>query len=138
MHDRPTVAELIDAVRRFLEAGVLPTITDARLRFQALVAANVLAIVGRELAVEEGHLRPELLFLRELVALPQEPASLADLRRLVREGNAMLCQRIRSGEFDDPGRLADLARRMLPFVVRKLEVANPRYLADMAKKPRPG
>ena len=54
MNDRPTAAELIDAVRGFLETELLPALADARLRFHALVAANVLAVAQRELNGEEA------------------------------------------------------------------------------------
>jgi aminoglycoside phosphotransferase (APT) family kinase protein len=46
--DRPTAAELAAAVRGFLEAEVLPTLDDRRLRFRTLVAMNALGIVERE------------------------------------------------------------------------------------------
>ncbi len=46
--DRPTAAELATAVREFLEAEILPTIGDHRLRFRTLVAMNALSIVERE------------------------------------------------------------------------------------------
>jgi Domain of unknown function (DUF6285) len=59
VHDRPTAAELVAAVRGFLEAELLPALADARLRFQALVAANVLGVAERELALEEQHLAEE-------------------------------------------------------------------------------
>jgi hypothetical protein len=132
MTDRPTAAELVEAVRRFLEGELLPTITDARLRFQTLIAANVLTIVGRELPAEEDLLREEWQLLGEVLgtAGPQ-PASLAGLRQAVREANVRLCQRIRAGAFDEPGRFHALARQLRRTVVRKLEVANPRYLGRM-------
>jgi hypothetical protein len=130
MHDRPTPAELIEAVRRFLEADLLPTLTDARLRFQTLVAANTLAIAGRELPLEEEHLREECLCLGALLDLPAaHPASLAELRQAVRQGNEQLCARIRTGAFDDPLRFQTLAQQLRSAVLRKLQVANPRYLA---------
>ena len=44
MYDHPTAAELIAAAHMQLEQQVIPTITEPRLRFQTLVAANVLAI----------------------------------------------------------------------------------------------
>jgi len=62
--DRPTAAELVEAVREFLESEILPTLDDHRLRFRALVAMNALAIAGRELASSEPRL-PEAE-LREL------------------------------------------------------------------------
>ena len=55
MQDRPTVRELLDAVRSFLEVDVVPALHGPA-RFHALVAANVLAIAGRELATEEADL----------------------------------------------------------------------------------
>jgi hypothetical protein len=47
-HDRPTASELATAVREFLEAEILPTLDDHRLRFRTLVAMNALTIVERE------------------------------------------------------------------------------------------
>lgn len=49
-HDRPTAAELAQAVREFLETEILPTLEDHRLRFRTLVAINALGIAERELA----------------------------------------------------------------------------------------
>ena len=46
--DRPTAAELATAGREFLEAEILPTLADHRLRFRTLVAMNALSIVERE------------------------------------------------------------------------------------------
>ncbi|HJW68877.1 MAG TPA: DUF6285 domain-containing protein [Candidatus Binatia bacterium] len=48
MQDRPTVLELLAAVRGFLEDDLGPVL-EGRRRFHALVAANVLRIVEREL-----------------------------------------------------------------------------------------
>ena len=45
---RPSAGELATAVREFLEAEILPTIVDQRLRFRTLVAMNALTIVERE------------------------------------------------------------------------------------------
>jgi hypothetical protein len=49
-HDRPTPQELAEAVREFLEAEILPTLDDHRLKFRTLVAINGLGIAERELA----------------------------------------------------------------------------------------
>jgi hypothetical protein len=129
MHDRPTAAELVAAVRTFLETELLPTLSDARLRFQALVAANVLAIAGRELATEEPALRRELTVLGALLGRREaEPANLTELRAGARSANEQLCARVRAGDFDQPERFVELARRLREIVVAKLQVANPRYL----------
>lgn len=49
VHPRPTARELLDAVRGYLTDDVMPQ-TSGRLSFHARVAANMLAIVERELA----------------------------------------------------------------------------------------
>src|SRR6185503_9023256 len=49
LHGRPTARELLDAVRGYLTEDVMPN-TTGRLSFHARVAANMLAIVERELA----------------------------------------------------------------------------------------
>jgi hypothetical protein len=50
MADRPTAAELAEAVREFLETEILPLLDDHRLRFRTLVAMNALGMVERETA----------------------------------------------------------------------------------------
>ena len=55
-HDAPDAASLVEAVREFLERDVLPA-TTGRVQFHARVAANVLAMVERELADGSVHER---------------------------------------------------------------------------------
>lgn len=121
MNDRPTAAELVEAVRLFLERELLPALGDPRLKFQALVAANVLGIAGRELASEEATLAEERAALAPLVGDVAAGPGLGGLRAAVREMNDRLCARIRAGECDDAA-LRPLLRRQ---VARKLEVASP-------------
>jgi hypothetical protein len=47
--ERPTAAELAEAILEFLGGEILPTVADQRLRFRTLVAMNALSIVYREL-----------------------------------------------------------------------------------------
>jgi hypothetical protein len=75
----------VEAVRRFLEAELLPAVGDARLRFQGLLAANVLAVAGRKLAAEEAMLREEWVLGEVLGPGGAEPGTLAGLRRAVCE-----------------------------------------------------
>ncbi len=128
MMDRPTSLELIQAVRHFLEKELQPALTDARLRFQTLVAAHVLGIVERELPVAEALLEEEGRLLEQI--LGQQVAS----GQQVHQANAELCQRIRQGMYDDPGAMQDLLGRLRLLVLRKLEVANPRHLAALASQ----
>ncbi|HZY88339.1 MAG TPA: DUF6285 domain-containing protein, partial [Gemmataceae bacterium] len=59
------------------------------------------------------------------------PEGLAALRQAVRQANARLCERIRAGDFDGPADFRRASRIIKETVVRKLEVANPRYLASV-------
>jgi hypothetical protein len=139
MNDRPTAAELVDAVRHYLEAELLPALTDARQRFQTLVAANVLAVAGRELAGEEEQLREEWDLLAGLLGADgPRPEGLTALRQAVRQANSRLCERVRAGDFDSPGDFRALSGKLRVLAVRKLEVASPRYLASVRGGARPG
>jgi hypothetical protein len=133
MHDRPTAVELVNAVRQYLESELLPTLTDARLKFQTLIAANVLSVVERELQGEEAELSDEHALLADLLGLAARPDTLTELRAAVRAANERLCERIRNGEYDEAERFESLARMLRRFVERKLQVANPRYLAAHAQ-----
>lgn len=133
MNDRPTVAELLDAVRGYLEKELLPTVNDPRLRFQTLIAANVLSIASREVGSEEALLIAEKRDLEGLLGEGvDEPGTLEELRERVRRLNERVCEQIREGAYDAlPWRseALDVVRRQ---VIRKLEVANPRYLRGSA------
>jgi Domain of unknown function (DUF6285) len=111
-HDAPTAAQLVEAVREFLEQDVMLAV-DGQLRFHARVAARVLAIVERELA-----LGPELA---------GEHA--ARLRELGVGDEAELAAAVRSGAMD--GRLGELVAAIRETVRAKLAVADPGY-ADRA------
>jgi hypothetical protein len=127
MQDRPTAQELLEAVRRFLEDDVVPVL-DGPKRFHARVAANVLAIVGRELAEEDATLLAEWARLAALLGRETDvpPAPLAVLRATVRELTEALCACIRSGDADAPP-LRDAVRAAVVASVReKLAVASPR------------
>lgn len=138
MNDRPTAAELVIAVRQHLEGELIPTLADPRLRFQTLVAANVLRIVEREFDAGEDHLLWEWQLLAEILALKSPtPQRLAALTQGVQKANEELCRRIRQGLFDEPSRFLALSRRLRQVVERKLEVANPRYLASFQSQSPP-
>ncbi len=110
-HDAPTTAELVEAVREWLERDVMPA-TEGRLQFHARVAVNVLAMVEREIA-----LGPE-----------QEARHRARLAALGVADDAELAARIRAGEFDD--RYTEVRDAVRASVRDKLAVANPRYLDE--------
>src|SRR5438552_3007978 len=125
MNDRPNVEELIAAARTYLEQELIPTLTDARLRFQTLVAANILAICERQIRSEEEHLAEEWERLGLLLHKSEPlPSGLSFLRRGIRERNLLLCQRIGAGNFDEASHFRKLCSELRWMVERKLEVAN--------------
>jgi hypothetical protein len=96
--DRPTAAELIEAVTEFLSTEMLPAATDHRLKFRTLVALNALGIASRELQAEA-----------------EEPLSAGEV--------VELAKRIRAGDVRD-GDHAVLKEQ----VAAKLRISNPAYL----------
>ncbi len=116
MHDQPSTAELIAAVRRFIDETAAPNL-QGHAAFHAKVASNALAIVERELAVRsdaEAGERDRLAVLLE--ADPDTPLDVL---------NRDLCARIRAGEMgaNTPGLLAHLKTT----TIQQLEVDQPRY-----------
>ncbi|HXR53724.1 MAG TPA: phosphotransferase family protein [Acidimicrobiales bacterium] len=107
-HDVPTAAELLEAVQGYLEGDVMPA-TEGRVRFHARVAANVVAMVAREIALGPAQ-------------------AVAHRRRLAALGLASeeeLAEAIRAGTLDR--RLDEVADVVRATVADKLEVANPAY-----------
>jgi hypothetical protein len=78
--DRPNASELATAVREFLEAEILPTLTDHRLRFRTLVAMNALSIVERE---APGPAKADWGTARRIRAGDIRPGDLQELRAAV-------------------------------------------------------
>lgn len=114
----PTTTELIEAVREFLRDEVMPA-TEGRVQFHTRVAANVLGIVEREVA-----LGPE--------------AARAHAERLSKLGvadDAELAAEICEGRLDD--RIGEVVDAMRASTFERLCIANPRYLhaADAARLP---
>lgn len=132
MQDRPTAAELLDATRDFVQGEVAAAVEERRLRFRALIAANLLAIVEREEALGHGQLAAEQVRLMELLGhrRPTDPVPRSEqLGAEVAALSAELCRRIRSGEFDTPGRFEPALAHCRSTVEEKLAIANPKYLA---------
>lgn len=114
LHDRPTAAELVAAVREYLERDVM-TATEGRVAFHARVAVNVLGMVEREL---EGGSAQDVEEHARLVALLGREGT-------VRELTEVLARGIRDGTLDVPW--PELVESVRGTVRAKLEVANPGY-----------
>jgi hypothetical protein len=136
MHDRPNVQELIEAVAEFIERELLPTVVDQRLRFRGLVAANVLAIAGRELAAGDAPLRDEWRRLSELTGNTEvePPVTTEALHHAVQALNREVCTRIRAGRFDSEDAFGLALDQVQVIVAEKLRITNPRYLARVARE----
>ena len=128
MQDRPTAVELLAAVRGFVERDVIPAL-DGTAKFHARVAANVLAIVARELQLADGHLAAEWQRLDALLGAAPLPAD-ADARvELLGQRTEALCERIRAGDADAGPFLDALLAHLGATVREKLAIANPKLLA---------
>ena len=114
MHDRPSAAQLVAAVRDFLERVAQPELRGHS-AFHARVANNALAIVERELALGAEQDAAERERLRALLGAdgPLEAQ------------NRALCREIRAGRIglDTPGLLDHLRATTLA----KLAVDQPSY-----------
>ena len=108
--DRPEAPELLEAVAEYLFAELRPEVPSEQ-RFRVLVAANVCAVVARELRAGDAPTIADDELFAELLG---------------GEGGAPeLALRIRAGEFDE--RMDELADRLAEHVARKLEIARPGY-----------
>lgn len=125
MNDRPTAVELLGAVRRFLERDVVPAFDGPR-RYHARVAANVVAVVAREIEVEERQLESEWKRLGRLLGGESlTPAGRDALRAAVRAGTEELARRIRAGEADAGEWRDEVIAHLRATVTDKLDVARP-------------
>ena len=109
-HDRPTAAELLEAVEEFLRTEVLGA-NEGRAGFHVRVAANVVSMVARQLVLGPA----------------QAAAHGRRLQRLDVHDDSELAGSIRKGVFDD--RLPELRGVLREVVTDKLQVANPAYMA---------
>jgi len=103
---RPTAAELVAAVAEFLEGQVRAN-TSGAVNFHALVAANALRIVERELLDESGD---DPSAAMAALGYPDEEA---------------LAAAIRSGELD--GRASELLLVLRRLVAHRVEISHPGY-----------
>lgn len=115
MQDRPTAPELLDSVAEYLFDELRPEVPREQ-RFKVLVAANVCAVVAREIRAGEDLDGKDLELFNELLGEEQSD---------VRAAAAELSRRLRAGELDD--RIDEIAPRLEEHVRRKLSIARPGY-----------
>jgi hypothetical protein len=125
MQNRPEAPELLEAAAEYLFTELRPEVPREQ-RFRVLVAANVCAVVARELRAGEAPDREDLALFRELLGeSSRAPADPGEVAAATRQAAGELARRLRSGDLDH--RLSELAPRLAEHVGRKLEVARPGY-----------
>jgi hypothetical protein len=118
MQEKPDRLELLSAIAEFLMNEVRPAISDARLSFRVLIAANLAQIVAGELRAEPQHEAAARERLRAL--LPDVTAG--DPRAIERE----LAARLRDGRIS--GEALERARALVRDTLRdQLSVNNPLF-----------
>lgn len=123
--NRPTDAELIEAVTEFLATEVEPEIGRSDVMFRLRVAMNVLHIVSRECLSGAVHDANERAVIQAL--LDWEATDLDEL-------NEAMCEQVRRGDFDE--RHDELVDALTRVTLDKLSIDNPHYSTykDMKKE----
>ena len=114
--NRPNKKELVEAVREFLENKLQPAV-EGQISLHTRIAVNMLKIVERELTLGPDLDQREL---ERLHALLDQEGTLEDL-------NAVLCQKLKSGEIDY--RNKKLIEHLRLTSLGKLSIDNPEYSA---------
>ena len=114
MMDQPSAAEIVTAVREFIDKHAIPQLSG-RTAFHARVASNALAIVLRELEHGPAAAAREVESLERLLGRTGTPEEL----------NRELCRRIRSGDVDplNPA----LQAHLITTTLAKVEIDQPGY-----------
>jgi hypothetical protein len=116
MHDAPSSAELVAAVKSFIDTTAAPQLTG-HAAFHARVASNVLATLLREMEHRPAAEAAEAAGLRELLKASPDKS--------VAEMNLELCKRIQDGRLDasTPG----LFRHLKTTTIAQLSIDQPNY-----------
>ncbi|MES1990514.1 MAG: DUF6285 domain-containing protein [Pseudomonadota bacterium] len=114
MQEQPSAYELVDIVAEFIRSTAMPQLTG-HAAFHALVAANALDMVKRELKILPRATDEEMERLRVLLG---HDGALEDLNR-------ELCAKIENGELTlDTAGLAD---HLWAITITKLAINQPKY-----------
>jgi len=116
MHDQPSVSELVQAVKNFVDHSAMPEL-KGRAAFHARVASNVLATILRDLDARDANDAAEYERLKALL-----PDSDGKSRQAL---NEELQGRIRSGELTIES--AALMEHLKKTAIAQLKVDQPKY-----------
>jgi len=112
MREKPSGADLLDIARDVLRNDLLPALPEEN-RYQALMIANAMAIVMRQLAAGEAGETNEQTKLETSLGIK---GSLEQL-------NSTLANRIRSGDADGP----EIWQALHDVATAKVAESNPKY-----------
>lgn len=115
MHNQPTVSELVQAVKNFVDHSAMPEL-KGRAAFHARVASNVLATILRDLESREENDAAELERLRSLLGEPDGKRE--DL-------NETLRRKIRAGELTIQS--DGLIEHLKKTAIAQVQVDQPKY-----------
>lgn len=125
MMDQPSALELVAAVREFIEKHAIPQL-QGHTAFHARVAANALAIVGREL---EHGTAASLSEQKRLTAL-------LGIEDTLDRQNRELCRRIRAGQIPIDAPL--LGEHLRETTLAKVAIDQPNYSGFQLSPHKPG
>jgi len=114
MHDQPSISELVQAVKNFVDNTAAPNLSG-HAAFHARVASNVLATILRDLQARPDNDAAELARLQGLLGRH------GDLEML----NRALCADIKSGEMD--AETDGLLAHLRATAIAQVQVDQPKY-----------
>ena len=116
MHDQPSVSELLQAVKNFIDDTAAPNLSG-HAAFHARVASNTLATALRDLEARPSSEGEEMAGLQRLLGNTDNQS--------LEAMNRDLCARIRSGALtvSSPGLMAHLKTT----TIAQVEIDQPRY-----------
>ncbi len=129
MQDRPTSAQLLEAACEAFTRGLLPQASGEK-RYLALMVANAMGIVSRDLRTSTQSLKQERERLQELFSLSSSEIANSDaLQSEVEALNRRLAAEIGAGAFDAPVEARERVKAHLLETTReKLRASNPKHL----------
>ncbi|MEZ5266275.1 MAG: DUF6285 domain-containing protein [Acidimicrobiales bacterium] len=125
MQDRPSAAELLATIGEYLDQDVLPLMQGA-LRYHTLVAANLVAVLEREVQAGTAPAVRERRALRDLLGEPGADDH-EDLDGDVLRLNTELQARLLGAELPDRAFLLAARDALETAVLDKLAVNKPGY-----------
>ncbi|WP_061223472.1 DUF6285 domain-containing protein [Leptospira weilii] len=130
MQDKPTSADLLEAIQDFLMKEVLPQFKDKELlSYKTLVSWNMLGVVSREIRSGEELLDRELGRLVELLNKNLAiPSTLNEKKNLAHAWNIELRDKIRKEKLSSEN--LQYWNHVKETVKEKVEIINPRFIVE--------